>query len=171
MKILWAPWRKAYVENVDKIEGCFLCHALSQPPEKWKEVLLVYKGKKAFIVLNKYPYNTGHLMIVPTKHTGDYEDIDDQTALEMHKLLKLSLRALKEEYRAHGFNVGYNIGRAAGAGLEDHLHLHVVPRWFGDTNFMPVLAETKVISEALSETYERVRRALLRLLGDEPPEG
>jgi len=167
MKILWAPWRKAYVESVDEIEGCFLCHALSQPPERWKEVLLLYKGKKAFIVLNKYPYNAGHLMIVPVKHTGNYEEIDGETALEMHELLQLSLKALKSEYKPHGFNVGYNLGRAAGAGLEEHLHMHVVPRWFGDTNFMPVLAETKVISEALYETYDRLSKALKKVVEED----
>ncbi len=160
MEILWAPWRRTYVENVDNIEGCFLCHAIKQTPDKWKEVLLVYKGKRAFIILNKYPYNTGHLMIVPNEHIGDYSLVDDETALEMHKLLQLVLRALKKEYKAHGFNVGYNFGRPAGAGLEEHIHLHVVPRWNGDTNFMPVIAKTKVISEDLFSTYDRVKRAL-----------
>ena len=167
MEILWAPWRRAYVENVDKIEGCFLCHALKQPPEKWKEVLLVYKGKKAFIILNKYPYNTGHLMIVPNEHIGDYSLVDEETALEMHKLLQFVLKALKKEYKAHGFNVGYNFGRPAGAGLEEHIHLHVVPRWNGDTNFMPVIARTKVISEDLFSTYDRVKKALEEVIKEE----
>ncbi|GAB6065777.1 HIT domain-containing protein [Aquifex pyrophilus] len=164
MKILWAPWRRVYVENVDKIEGCFLCHALRQPPERWREVLLVHRGKNAFVILNKYPYNTGHLMIVPVKHTGNYTEIDEETALEMHELLKAVLEALKKEYKPHGFNVGYNFGRSAGAGLEEHIHLHVVPRWNGDTNFMPVIAQTKVISEDLYSTYDRVKKALDEVL-------
>jgi len=166
MKILWAPWRRSYVENVDNIEGCFLCNAVKQPPGKWKDVLLVYKGKKAFIILNKYPYNSGHLMIVPIKHTGDYSEIDEETALEMHKLLRVTLKALKKEYKAHGFNVGYNFGRHAGAGLEEHIHLHVVPRWNGDTNFMPVLGKTKVISEDLFSTYDRLKKAIEEVLDE-----
>ena len=167
MEILWAPWRRTYVENVDKIEGCFLCHAVRQPPEKWREVLLLYKGEKAFIILNKYPYNTGHLMIVPKEHIGDYTLLDEETALEMHKLLCLALKALKKEYKPHGFNVGYNFGRAAGAGLEEHIHLHVVPRWNGDTNFMPVLSKTKVISEDLYSTYDRIKKALEEVIKEE----
>ena len=166
MKILWAPWRRKYVESVDKIEECFLCNAVKQPQEKWKEVLLVYKGKRSFIILNKYPYNTAHLMIVPIEHIGNYEEIDEETALEMHKLLQISLKAIKKEYRAHGFNVGYNFGRPAGAGLEDHIHMHLVPRWNGDTNFMPVLSETKVISEDLFTTYDRVRKAILEIINE-----
>lgn len=167
MEILWAPWRRTYVENVDKIEGCFLCHAIKQPPEKWREVLLLYKGKKAFIILNKYPYNTGHLMIVPKEHIGDYTLLDEETALEIHKLLILTLKALKKEYKPHGFNVGCNFGRAAGAGLEEHIHLHVVPRWNGDTNFMPVLSKTKVISEDLYSTYDRIKKALEEVIKEE----
>ncbi len=165
MDILWAPWRSYYVENVDKIEDCFLCHAISQPPERWKEVLVLYRSQKGFIILNKYPYNSGHLMIVPIKHTGDYEQLDKDTILDMDRLLRLALRALKEVFRPHGFNIGYNLGRSAGAGLETHLHMHVVPRWNGDTNFMPVLAKTKVISQDLESTYDRLKEVIDKLTG------
>ncbi len=164
MRILWAPWRSYYVENVDNIEGCFLCHAISQPQDRWRDVLVLYKSERSFIILNKYPYNSGHLMIVPIKHTGSYEELDEKTVLDMDRLLKLSLKALREVFKPHGFNVGYNLGRPAGAGLETHIHMHVVPRWNGDTNFMPVLAETKVISQDLYETYDRLRKVIDDLL-------
>lgn len=167
MRILWAPWRSSYVENVDSLEGCFLCNAAAQPPERWRDVLLLHKGRRSFIILNKYPYNPGHLMIVPVEHSSDYENLDEETVLEMSAMLKLSLRVLRKVFRPHGFNVGYNLGRPAGAGLETHLHMHVVPRWNGDTNFMPVLAQTKVISQDLLSTYDRLREALGELVKDE----
>ena len=160
MEILWAPWRSSYVENVDSMEGCFLCNAVKQPPDKWREVLLLHRGERSFIILNKYPYNSGHLMIVPLEHTCEYESLDDATVLEMNELLKLSLKALKKVFRPHGFNIGYNLGRPAGAGLESHLHMHVVPRWNGDTNFMPVIGKTKVISQDLFTTYDRLKEAI-----------
>jgi ATP adenylyltransferase len=166
MNILWAPWRSNYVENVDNIEGCFLCHAISQPPERWREFLVLYKGSESFIILNKYPYNSGHLMIVPIKHTADYESLEESTVLDMDRLLKLSLKILKRVFKPHGFNIGYNIGRPAGAGLETHIHMHVVPRWNGDTNFMPVIANTKVISQDLYTTYDRLKEATDHILGD-----
>jgi len=164
MDILWAPWRSHYVENVDNIEGCFLCHAIRQPPERWREVLVLHRGEKSFIILNKYPYNSGHLMIVPIEHVGDYEELDEETVLEMDGLLRLSLKALKKVLKPHGFNIGYNLGRPAGAGLESHIHMHVVPRWNGDTNFMPVIANTKVISQDLFSTYDRLREVIESLL-------
>ncbi|NPB07118.1 MAG: HIT domain-containing protein [Aquificae bacterium] len=164
MKVLWAPWRKAYVEKVDEQTGCFLCEAAEAPEERLPELLVVYRGERAFVILNKYPYNAGHLMVAPKAHLGSYELLDDETALEMHRLLKLSIKALKKVYAPHGFNAGYNLGRAAGAGLEGHLHQHLVPRWVGDTNFMPVLAETKVVSESLSESYRRIKEAFTELL-------
>ena len=165
MDILWAPWRSSYVENVDNIEGCFLCHALKQDKGRWKEVLVLHKGKHSFVIMNKYPYNSGHLMIVPNQHTSDYESIDKETTTEMDDLLRLSLKVLKDVFKPHGFNIGYNIGRPAGAGLETHIHMHIVPRWNGDTNFMPVVGNTKVISQDLSTTYDRLKEAFDRLTG------
>ncbi|HIC96975.1 MAG TPA: HIT domain-containing protein [Aquificaceae bacterium] len=160
MRILWAPWRSDYVESVGKIEDCFLCGAASQPENRWREFLVLYKSSESFIILNKYPYNSGHLMIVPLIHTSSYESLSDATVMDMHRLLKLSLRILGRVFNPHGFNIGYNLGRPAGAGLETHLHMHVVPRWNGDTNFMPVLAKTKVISQDLLTTYDRLKEAL-----------
>ncbi len=163
MRILWAPWRSKYVESVGKIKDCFLCDAAFQPKERWQEFLVLYKGDNSFIILNKYPYNTGHLMVVPFKHTGSYEDLDEETVLEMHHQIKLSLRILREAFSPHGFNIGCNLGRSAGAGLETHVHIHIVPRWNGDTNFLPVLANTKVISQDLSVTYTRLKSILDKL--------
>ncbi|MDQ7038918.1 MAG: HIT domain-containing protein [Aquificota bacterium] len=162
MRILWAPWRRYYVETVDDQQGCFLCDAASQPPERWRDHLVLHRGSRSFIILNKYPYNSGHLMIVPLKHTGNYEDLDRDTILEMDSFLRVSLKALREVFKPHGFNIGYNIGRPAGAGLETHIHMHVVPRWNGDTNFMPVVGQTKVISQDLLSTYDRLKEVLSR---------
>ncbi len=167
MRILWAPWRSRYVERIDSFRDCFLCEAISQPESLWRRFLVLYRSKRSFIILNKYPYNSGHLMIVPLEHTGDYEDVDEETVLDMDRLLRLSLKTLRRAFNPHGFNIGYNFGRSAGAGLESHLHMHVVPRWNGDTNFMPVLAETKVIPQDLFTTYDRLRKALEEILEGE----
>ncbi|MGC8852933.1 MAG: HIT family protein [Hydrogenobacter sp.] len=160
MNILWAPWRTNYVENIDRISNCFLCDAVNQPKEKWREYLVLYVGKRAFVIFNKYPYNAGHLMISPIAHIGDFTALDDETLLEINKLTKACIKALQVCIKPHGFNLGYNLGRSAGAGLEDHIHLHIVPRWNGDTNFMPVLSETKVISQDLYELYDRLKPIL-----------
>jgi len=167
MRILWAPWRSSYVESVDSLTDCFLCQAISQPEDRWREFLVLYRERHSFIILNKYPYNSGHLMIVPVEHVGDYEELSQETVLEMDRLLRLSLRALRSAFRPHGFNVGYNLGRPAGAGLESHIHMHVVPRWNGDTNFMPVISGTKVISQDLFTTYDRLKLSLERILAED----
>ncbi|MCS6876393.1 MAG: HIT domain-containing protein [Aquificaceae bacterium] len=164
MKLLWAPWRSSYVEKVDEQEGCFLCDAVSQPEEKLREYLVLYRGKKAFVIFNKFPYNPGHLMVSPIAHIGDYALLDDETVMEMHKLTKVCLGLMKEVMKAHGVNMGYNLGRAAGAGLESHIHLHIVPRWFGDTNFMQTIGDVKVISQDLFELYDRMKPIFMRLL-------
>jgi ATP adenylyltransferase len=166
MEILWAPWRSTYVENVDKTEGCFLCQALQEGEGNFRKNLILTVSTKSFVILNKYPYNSGHLMIVPRVHTGDYHSLDRDTVLDMDRLLRLSLRALERVFKPHGFNIGMNLGRTAGAGLETHVHLHVVPRWNGDTNFMPVVGKTKVISQDLLETYDRLREAVNRILSE-----
>ncbi|MCS7307632.1 MAG: HIT domain-containing protein [Aquificaceae bacterium] len=164
MKLLWAPWRSSYVEKVDEQEGCFLCNAVSQPEEKLREYLVLHRGKKAFVIFNKFPYNPGHLMVSPIAHIGDYALLDDETVMEMHKLTKACLGLMKEVMKAHGVNMGYNLGRAAGAGLESHIHLHIVPRWFGDTNFMQTIGDVKVISQDLFELYDRMKPIFMRLL-------
>ncbi len=162
MKILWAPWRSEYIENIGKDNICFLCDAYSKPKERLRDYLVLYKTERAFLILNKYPYNTGHIMVCPSKHVGDYKLIDKDTIIEMHELTKISLDAIKEAFKPHGFNIGFNIGRAAGAGLEEHVHLHIVPRWFGDTNFMPVFGEVKVISKSLLDVYDLLEEIIKR---------
>ena len=164
MEHLWAFWRSHYIENVDKIASsdCFLCEAVRQPPDKWRSYLVLHRGKTAFIVMNLYPYNAGHLMVCPIRHTDDFTSLSDEELLEINKLVQASIRALKETISPHGFNVGWNLGRVAGAGLESHIHCHVVPRWNGDTNFMPVLGETKVISQHFLELYDKLKPNLDR---------
>lgn len=157
MKLLWAPWRSQYVEKVDEQKGCFLCEAASQPEEKLRDFLVLYRGKRSFVIFNKYPYNPGHLMVAPIEHIGDYLLLDDETLQEINKLTKIALQVIREVMKPHGINMGYNLGRAAGAGLETHIHLHIVPRWFGDTNFMNTLADVKVISQDLYELYDRMK--------------
>jgi ATP adenylyltransferase len=148
-KPLWAPWRLEYVQQADELDRCIFCE-----PE---EELLVHRGDEALIVLNKFPYSSGHLLIAPHRHLGDFGALSDEEALEVHRLAARGVDALRAEYAPHGHNLGWNLGRVAGAGIEDHVHLHVVPRWNGDTSFMPVLADVKVLPEALERTAERLR--------------
>jgi ATP adenylyltransferase len=146
---LWAPWRLEYVQHADELDRCIFCD-----PE---EELLVHRGKRAIAVLNKFPYSSGHVLIAPASHVAELAEIGDDEALEVHRLAARTIEALRAEYAPHGFNLGWNLGRVAGAGIEDHLHLHVVPRWNGDTSFMPVLGDVKVLPEALVRTAERLR--------------
>ena len=148
-KPLWAPWRLEYIEQADELDRCIFCE-----PE---EELLVHSGEYALVVLNKYPYSSGHLLVAPHRHLGDFGLLSDDEALEAHRLAARGVEALRAEYAPHGHNLGWNLGRVAGAGIEDHVHLHVVPRWNGDTSFMPVLADVKVLPEALARTAERLR--------------
>jgi ATP adenylyltransferase len=150
---LWAPWRLEYVVSADEQEGCVLCRAATGDDE---ERLVVTRGACAFVLLNKYPYASGHLMIAPLRHVGGLGDLTDEEALEIHRLGAQGTEALAATYAPHGYNLGWNLGRVAGAGIADHIHLHVVPRWAGDTNFMPVLADVKVIPEHLAETRRKL---------------
>ena len=147
---LWAPWRLDYVEGVDKADRCVFC----EPDEG----LVVHRGENAFVLLNLFPYTSGHALVVPVRHERDFVGLTAEEALEIHQLAAATATALRNEYSPDGLNLGWNLGRAAGAGIVDHVHLHVVPRWSGDTNFMPVLADAKVIPEALAETAGRLRR-------------
>jgi ATP adenylyltransferase len=159
MDRLWTPWRRAFVESSGGAEtapACFLCAISSANPDQDREHLLVHRGERAIVLLNRYPYNNGHLLIAPLEHTGDYAALDAATANALTALTQRAVAALQRAYRPEAFNVGMNLGRAAGAGLPDHLHVHVVPRWTGDTNFMPVVANTKVLPETLDQTYERL---------------
>jgi ATP adenylyltransferase len=148
-KPLWAPWRLDYVQHADELDRCIFCD-----PE---EELLVHRGALALVVLNKFPYSSGHLLVAPHRHTGEFGALTADEAAEVHLLAARGIDALRAEYAPHGFNLGWNIGRVAGAGIEDHVHQHVVPRWNGDTSFMPVLGDVKVLPEHLVRTAERLR--------------
>jgi ATP adenylyltransferase len=157
-KPLWAPWRLEYIATADEQEGCVFCveGADVLTPE---ESLRVHAGESAIALLNKFPYSSGHLMVAPRRHVGALADLSDNEALEIHRIAVQGVAALDRVYGPGGFNLGWNLGRIAGAGIADHVHLHVVPRWGGDTNFMPVLADVKVIPEHLLETRDRLRDA------------
>ena len=157
MDKLWAPWRIPYILEVDKTEGCIFCVKWGE--ERDEENLLIYRGTHCFVILNLFPYNNGHLMVVPIRHVADLGDLSDEEKLEVVQLIERAMNALRQVMGPEGFNVGMNVGRPAGAGIEDHLHVHVVPRWNGDTNFMSVLGDTKVISESLGSCYQRLREA------------
>jgi ATP adenylyltransferase len=153
---LWAPWRLEYIQSADDQEGCIFCLAAAGDDE---ERLVLHRGEHAIVVLNKFPYSSGHLMVAPRRHVGDFGALSDDEALELHRLAASGMEALRETYAPDGFNLGWNLGRIAGAGIVDHVHLHVVPRWAGDTNFMPVLADVKVLPEHLQETRQRLSAA------------
>jgi ATP adenylyltransferase len=153
VKQLWAPWRLEYIQSADEEEGCVFCRARDGDDE---EGLVVHRGKRAFVVLNKYPYASGHLMVAPNRHEGEFGELEDEEALEVHRLAASGLAALAEAMLPQGFNIGWNLGRIAGAGVVDHVHMHVVPRWAGDTNFMPVLADVKVLPEALEQSRRKL---------------
>jgi len=148
-KPLWAPWRLEYIEHVDEERGCIFC----EPQDE----LVVHRGADAFVVLNRFPYASGHMLVAPFRHVADIGDLRDEEALEIHRLASAAVGSLSQAYRAQGYNLGWNLGRIAGAGIADHVHLHVVPRWAGDTNFMPVLADVKVLPQALVEAAHTLR--------------
>jgi ATP adenylyltransferase len=155
---LWAPWRLEYVQQADETAGCVFCaEAESELPGE--QSLLVHRAETALAILNKFPYSSGHLLIAPRRHVGALAGLTDEEAVEIHRLSVAALNALEQAYAPDGFNLGWNLGRAAGAGIADHVHLHVVPRWSGDTNFMPVLADVKVLPEHLLATREQLRAA------------
>jgi ATP adenylyltransferase len=155
-KPLWAPWRLEYIQQADELEGCVFCLAAAGEDE---ETLVVHRGVHAFALLNKFPYASGHLMVAPHRHLAEFGALSDEEALELHRLAEGGMAALAETVAPQGYNVGWNLGRIAGAGIVDHVHLHVVPRWAGDTNFMPVLADVKVLPEHLSETRAKLAAA------------
>ena len=155
-KQLWAPWRLEYVGSAGDQQGCIFCRALAGSDE---DGLVVRRGARAFVLLNKFPYASGHLMVAPVRHVGEFTELEEAEVLELHRLAGQGLGALAETYAPQGFNLGWNLGRIAGAGVTDHVHLHVVPRWAGDTNFMPVLADVKVLPEHLAESRRKVTAA------------
>ncbi len=158
MDLLWAPWRSKYVEGVEnmrKEDGCFLCSAGVADADA-QALLVVHSSQHGFVILNRYPYASGHIMISPRKHAAHLSELADDEYIDIMSLLRVSVAALQKVYSPHGCNVGINLGDAAGAGIPGHLHIHVVPRWHGDTNFMPVLGGTRVLSEELSTTWSKL---------------
>lgn len=161
MQRLWSPWRSEYVTEAEPAsEGCIFCRFPEAQDDH--DNLVAWRGGHTYVVLNRYPYNTGHLMVVPYHHTADIAELTPETLLEMMTTLRRCVAALGESYGPDGYNTGMNLGSAAGAGIADHLHLHIVPRWAGDTNFMPVLADVKVMPELLVQSYEKIATALGR---------
>jgi len=154
MERLWTPWRMEYIRSAASQEGCIFCDLPAEGDDERTHVLT--RGDRGFVLLNTFPYNPGHLMVAPFRHTGDPEDLDAEELLDLGRLLQAAVRALREEMTPHGFNLGMNLGQVAGAGIPDHLHWHVVPRWSGDSNFMPVVGQTRVLPELLEETYRRL---------------
>jgi ATP adenylyltransferase len=157
MEQLWAPWRLEYVQHADDGDECVFCRAAALPEDEPE--LVIHRGKLAFALLNKFPYSSGHLMVAPYRHDTAYEALTAEEAAEVYRLTVDAIEALRAVFSPEGFNVGWNLGRVAGAGIVDHAHVHVVPRWGGDTNFMPVLADVKVIPEHLLETRRKLAGA------------
>jgi ATP adenylyltransferase len=154
MDYIWAPWRIRYIEQAEA-KGCFLC----DKPKENKDAAnyILHRGRYNFVILNSFPYNPGHLMVAPYRHLDSPEKLSEEELHEHYEMVRQSLAVLKEVFKPAGFNVGMNLGRVAGAGIADHIHTHIVPRWSGDTNFMPVMADVRVLPEALAESYEKLK--------------
>jgi ATP adenylyltransferase len=155
MKHIWSPWRMTYLENITKEKGCVFCNAQAKKDDVAN--LIAFRGEHAYVILNRYPYTSGHLMVVPLEHKPDLEGLDQSTRAEMMELTSRCMSVLRKVYNPQAFNMGANIGEAAGAGIAEHVHIHIVPRWSGDTNFMSTLGETRVLPESLEETYRKIR--------------
>jgi len=158
MDYLWTPWRYRYIASAKTDDRCVFCEAIAANDDR--QTLILLRGEKNFIILNRYPYTSGHVMVVPYSHVADLSSADPDMLAEMMQLAQRMQLALQKTYRPEGFNIGMNLGRAAGAGIVGHLHLHVLPRWAGDANFMTVVGETRVEPEELSTTYDRLHSAL-----------
>jgi ATP adenylyltransferase len=167
---LFSPWRSHYIssftlEETEK-KGCVFCAAYEGSDDE--ESLIVYRGKTCFVLMNRFPYNSGHLMIIPIRHTSDFQSLTAEESTEGLDLIKLSERALTELSHPQGFNIGMNLGRIAGAGIDGHLHWHIVPRWNGDTNFLPILADVKVVSEDMREQWKKLHESFPRIMAELP---
>ena len=155
---IWAPWRMEYIRTPeeDKPKGCIFC---TKPKDnKDKEDLILYRGKYVFVIMNRYPYSNGHLMVVPYRHISDYSTLTKEELYELSDVTQMVIEVLKNNMRPNGFNIGFNIGESAGAGIAEHIHQHIVPRWNGDTNFMPVLCHTKVMVDGLTECWTELKK-------------
>ncbi|MCB0307942.1 MAG: HIT domain-containing protein [Bdellovibrionales bacterium] len=155
MKRLWTPWRMPFIKEFKTLKGCVFCELLAAKEDDKNFIL--HRSSTCFVVLNKYPYNTGHLMVIPNLHTADFKDLDSQTLLDLHIQIQKSIGAIQMVMNPQGFNLGMNLGEAGGAGIRHHMHYHIVPRWNGDTNFMPITAETRVLPETLDQTYQKLK--------------
>lgn len=170
MEILWSPWRSEYIdtfkdENTKKPNKTFFKIAIDNP-DKDEQLLVVARMEKCFVILNKYPYNNGHLLIAPYREVGDLDELTDDEMIEITKTIRISVKALKSIYKPHGFNIGCNLGRVAGAGVPEHIHFHVVPRWNGDSNFMAVTGNANVISESLPKTREKLAKTIKDIMAE-----
>lgn len=154
-QLIWAPWRAAFILS-EKEKGCILCNRFKM--KDTVENLIVHRGESSFVILNKFPYNSGHTMVVPNRHIGQIEKLRTEEAAEFFELTRLTVAIMKRCFKPHAFNIGMNLGRLSGAGIPAHLHMHIVPRWTGDSNFMPVLGKTKVVSFPLEPFYEALRK-------------
>jgi len=154
MKHMWSPWRMEYIQGDKKQSGCVFCNTFSQADGPDNQV--VFRGKNAFVMLNRYPYTSGHLMVVPVEHVSVIKSLSKETRSEIMELTNQAMQILDIIYRPDGFNLGMNIGKAAGAGIAEHIHFHIVPRWDGDTNFMSSVGEVRVLPEGLIDTYQRI---------------
>jgi ATP adenylyltransferase len=164
MERLWSPWRSQYIESFNEQKGepegyCLFCDALGTP-EKDEEKYVLFRGNCCYVIMNLYPYNSGHLMVVPYRHLDSLAEMTDEEFLEIMQIIKRCSEVLTRTMNPQGFNIGTNIGRVSGAGIDHHIHFHIVPRWNGDTNFMPVLGDTKVISEEMAKTYRKLKNNL-----------
>ncbi|MFH0847468.1 MAG: HIT domain-containing protein [Chloroflexota bacterium] len=153
MEYLWAPWRSEYI-HMEKSEGCIFCLGAKEADDRSG---ILYRGEKNFVIMNKYPYNPGHLMVAPYRHIASPENFTPEELADHYEIVRKCLKALREAFKPQGFNIGMNLGKVSGAGIDTHIHTHIVPRWQGDTNFMPLIAETKVVSESLSAVYEKLK--------------
>jgi ATP adenylyltransferase len=163
MERLWSPWRLAYVTGSTSPTGCIFCDATSEAPDPAREALVLVRGRLSFVILNLYPYNNGHLMVAPNRHIASLVAATADELSELMRFTRDAEAALTEAYRPEGINVGLNLGRPAGAGIADHIHIHAVPRWTGDTNFMSVVGNTRVLPEDLRDTAKRLRPIFERL--------
>ena len=161
-KPLWAPWRMEFI-RAPKAEGCIFCDFPAQDRSRDRENLIVHRSARSFTILNRFPYNAGHLMVVPGAHVADFARLGREELADLHEELARAIEVLKRVAQPEGLNVGMNLGKAAGAGIVDHMHYHVVPRWVGDNNFMPVMADVRVMVEHLDQTWERVRAGFAAL--------
>ncbi len=157
MDYLWSPWRMQYINDKENEPQCPFCHALNQNADK--QFLILARATNAFVMLNRYPYTSGHLMVLPYQHVPSYENLSVECRSEIMELLTRATKVIREVYRPNGFNIGVNIGEDAGAGIAEHLHFHIVPRWRGDSNFMSVTAQTRVLPEDLQKSYQRLKEA------------